>query len=295
MGRPESGSGDEAGGTLRAGSGSRGRRRLVVNADDFGRSPSINDAVLRAHRDGILTTASLMVTGEAFDEAVGIARRTPTLGVGLHLTLVQGTSVLPAARLPGLVGSDGRFLEAAPLAGFRYWARRDLREPLRLELAAQLERFRSTGLRLDHVNGHLHLHLHPVVFDLLTGHALEWGIDRFRLTRESLRMSLEVQRGRWLYRLSHALIFSVLARQAGPVLARLGIRHTDAVYGLLADGGVDEAYLLRLLPRLPLGDVELYSHPSMGRFRHELDALVSPRVRRLVESLGFERVRYQDL
>lgn len=272
-----------------------GRRRLVVNADDFGRSSSINEAILRAHREGILTTASLMVAGEAFEEAVAIARSTPTLGVGLHLTLVHGKSVLPAARIPGLVASSGRFSDNAPLAGFRYWARRDLREALGAEMAAQFERFRATGLPLDHVNGHLHLHLHPVVLDLLVGRAREWGVERVRLTRDSLRTSLRVQRGRWFYRLSHALIFSLLSRRAEPVLKRLGMRHTDAVFGLLADGVVDEGYLLKVLPELPVGDVELYSHPSLDRFRHEFEGLISPRVRRMTEELGFERVRYQDL
>lgn len=271
------------------------RRRLIVNADDFGRSRSINEAVLRAHREGILTTASLMVAGDAFDEAVAMARATPTLGVGLHLTLVHGFSVLPPNRIQGLVTPDRRFSDHAPLAGFRYWARRDLRESLRAEMAAQFERFRSTGLPLDHVNGHLHLHLHPVVFEILMGHAKEWGVDRVRLTRDSLAISRGIQRGRWMYRLSHALIFGLLSGRAAPELARLGIRHTDAVYGLLADGVVDEGYLLRLLPRMNVGDVELYAHPSMDRFRHEFDALVSPRVKRGLDDAGWERVRYWDL
>ncbi|MBL9127858.1 MAG: ChbG/HpnK family deacetylase, partial [Verrucomicrobiales bacterium] len=146
-----------------------------------------------------------------------------------------------------------------------------------------------------HVNGHLHFHLHPVVFGLLAAHAREWGIERFRLTREPWSISRTIERGRWFYRTSHTLIFAALARRAAPTLTRLGIRHTDAVFGLLADGRVDEAYLLRLLPRLPAGSIELYAHPSMDRFRHEFEALVSPRVRDAVEELGFERARYLDL
>lgn len=273
-----------------------GRTRLVVNADDFGRSRSINEAVLRAHREGILTTASLMVAGEAFEEAVAMARSTPTLGVGLHLTLVCGRSVLPPERIPGLVDARGRFSDFAPGAGFSFWARQSrLRESLRAELAAQFERFHATGLTLDHVNGHLHLHLHPVVFDLLARHAEPWGIRRMRLTRDSLAVSRRTTRGRWFYRLSHAAIFGALSRRAAPTLRRLEVRHTDAVVGLLEDGRVDEAYLLRLLPQLPSGDVELYSHPSMDRFRHEFEALVSPRVKARVAELGIERVRYQDL
>lgn len=272
------------------------RRRLIVNADDFGRSRSINEAVVRAHREGILTTASLMVAGEACDEAVALARAHPMLGVGLHLTLVCGRSVLPPAKIPGLVDAQGNFPDFAPGAGFRFWARQGaLREALRAELAAQFERFHATGLELDHVNGHLHLHLHPVVFDLLVENAAAWGIRRMRLTRDSLAISRATSRGRWGYRLSHALIFGGLSRRAAPAFHRLGWRHTDAVFGLLEDGHVDEAYLLRVLPQLPAGDLELYSHPSMDRFRHEFEALISPRVVARVDELGFERIRYQDL
>lgn len=272
------------------------RRRLIVNADDFGRSRSINEAVIRAHREGILSTASLMVAGDAFEEAVALARTYPTLGVGLHLTLVCGKSVLSPDRIPGLVDAQGNFSDFAPGAGFRFWARqRALRESLRAELAAQFERFHATGLELDHVNGHLHLHLHPVVFDLLVENAAAWGIRRMRLTRDSFAISRKTSRRRWGYRLSHALIFGLLSRRVAPTFRRLGWRHTDAVFGLLEDGLVDEAYLLRLLPKLPAGDLELYSHPSLDRFRHEFEALISPRVVARVAELGFERIRYQDL
>ena len=82
---------------------------LIVNADDFGRSHSINQAVIRAHRDGVLTTASLMVNGETFDEAVELARQHPKLGIGLHLTLVCGRASLPREKIPGLINEKGEF------------------------------------------------------------------------------------------------------------------------------------------------------------------------------------------
>lgn len=272
-----------------------GRRRLIVNADDFGRSRSINEAVVRAHEEGILTTASLMVAGEAWEEAVALAQNHPLLGVGLHLTLVCGRSVLPPSRIPGLVDTHGAFPTRPAWAGFRYWYDRRLRDALREELSAQFERFHETGLVLDHVNGHLHLHLHPVVFDLLCENARAWRIERLRLTRESLSISRQTSHGHWPYRLSHAAIFGALSRRALPAIQRLGFRHTDAVFGLLQDARVDEAYLSRLFPLLPPGTSELFAHPSMDRFRHEFDALVSPRVRSRVAGLGIELIRYQDL
>lgn len=270
-------------------------RRLVVNADDFGRSSEINQAVFRAHTEGILTTASLMVNEPGCAEAVELARKLPRLGVGLHLTFLCGRSALPPERIPGLVDRAGEFTRNPAGAGFRYFFQRGLREQLRAELRAQLLRFAATGLPLDHVNGHLHLHLHPVIFRLLMEEAARLDIRRVRLTRDLFRLDLRLARGNWLYRVSHAVIFSALARRARPELRARGIRHTRAVFGLLQNARVDEGYLLRLLPRLPAGDSELYSHPSLREFRHEFEALISPAVARRLRESGVGLIRYQDL
>src|SRR5476651_161124 len=130
-------------------------RRLIVNADDFGRSPSINQAVIRAHREGILTSASLMVKENGFDEAVKLAKENPNLGVGLHLTLLHGHSALPPEKIPGLVNSRGEFSDSPVGTGIKYFFSRNLREQLRAEIHAQFEKFHATSLPLDHINGHL--------------------------------------------------------------------------------------------------------------------------------------------
>ena len=270
-------------------------RRLIVNADDFGRSHAINEAVARAHREGILTTASLMVNGEAADEAVELARQNPRLGVGLHVSLVRGTSALTPGEIPGLVDAKGNFGNHPAGTGLRYFFSKDLRPQLEREIQVQFGKFRSTGLPLDHVNGHLHFHLHPVVFGILMNHARDRGITGFRLTRDFFRLNLRLASGHFFYRVSHALLFSLLAPRARRVLRRLGIKHTSAVFGLLQNGRVDEDYVTRLIPRLPTGDSELYSHPSLDEFKSEFDALISPRVRSLVEEHHVKLIRYQDL
>ena len=270
-------------------------RRLVVNADDFGRSASINEAVIRAHREGVLTTASLMVNEPGFEEAVALARAHPRLGVGLHLTLICGHSALPHAQVPGLVNPQGEFTNNPAGAGFRYFFQQSLREQLRAEIQAQIRKFHDTGLPLDHVNGHLHLHLHPVVFRILMETDGPLEIKHLRLTRDPLRLNFRLVSGHLIYRTLHALIFHSLSAHARPVLAGRGIRHTAAVFGLLQNARVDEHYVTRLLPALPPGDSELYSHPSLDEFKHEFDALISPRVREQVEHLGIKLIRYQDL
>ncbi len=270
-------------------------RRLIVNADDFGRSRPINQAVRRAHREWILTSASLMVNEAAADEAVEMARENPRLGVGLHLTLVCGTSALPWRAVPGLVDQNGQFSNRAVAAGLRYFADGKLRTKLREEINAQFERFHATGLTLDHVNGHLNIHLHPVIFGLLMENAIKWKISAMRLTRDRFGLNARLAGGRWLYRISHGVIFWLLCARARRPLARNGIRHTRAVFGLLQNGRVDARYVRALLPKLPEGDSELYSHPSLDLFKEEFDALINPAIKTLVAQLGIRLIRHQDL
>ncbi len=270
-------------------------RRLIVNADDFGRSASINQAVIRAHREGILTTASLMVNEPGCEEAAALARENPTLGVGLHLTLLCGHSALPSAEVPGLVNANGEFSNNPARSGFRYFFQRSLREQLRREVHAQFQKFRATRLPLDHVNGHLHLHLHPTVFRILMADASQLGIKRLRLTFDPFRLNLRAASGHLAYRALHVAIFHSLSARARPALAQRGIRHTGAVFGLLQNARVDEVYVTRLLPQLPEGDSELYSHPSLDEFKNELDALISLGVKDQVKQLGIKLIRYQDL
>jgi chitin disaccharide deacetylase len=270
-------------------------RRLIVNADDFGRSHAINHAVIRAHREGILTTASLMVNEAATDEAVALARQNPGLGVGLHLTLVCGRSALPPADIPDLVNTRHQFSRNPAASGFRYFFSAACRAQLRDEIAAQFEKFRATALPLDHVNGHLHLHLHPFVLGILCDNAKPWGIRAMRLTRDPFFLNARLASGHWFYRLSHAAVFGLLSARARPILARRDIRHTGAVFGLLQNARVDEGFATKLLPLLPAGDSELYSHPSLDQFKNEFDALVNPSIRALVRQLGIQLIRYQDL
>ena len=270
-------------------------RRLIVNADDFGRSPSINQAVVRAHREGVLTTASLMVSESSFDEAVKLAKENPKLGVGLHLTLLMGHSALPPEKIPGLVNSRGEFSNSPVGVGMSYFFKRTLSEQLRAEIHAQFGKFHATGLPLDHVNGHLHLHLHPVIFKILLEDAGQLGIQRMRLTRDCLARSWRMTSGHWFYRVSHAAIYEWLSRRAREPLFQRGIKHAQITFGLLQNARVDEKYILKLLPELPPGDSELYSHPSLDEFKPEFDALVSPRVNELLKKLGIELIRYQDL
>jgi len=268
--------------------------RLIVNADDFGISDSANRAIERAHREGILTSASLMVAGDAAAAAVQIARNNPRLGVGLHSVLVCGRSVLPPKEIPGLVDEQGRFTNQPVVAGMSYFFWPGLQAQVRREVLAQFERFQATGLALDHVNGHLNFHLHPGVFRVLLDEAEALGIRSVRLTRDPLIQNLRLASGEYLYRLSHAAVFGALSRRCEPFLASHHLRHAGRTYGLLQNSRVTEEYLLRLLPELQPGTWELYCHADEDAHRHELEALLSPRVRQVIEARGIQLCRYSD-
>ncbi len=134
-----------------------------------------------------------------------------------------------------------------------------------------------------------------MVFAILMDDAAALGIRHLRLTRDCLARSRRMTKGRWLYRASHALIFELLARRAREPLRRRSIRHAQITFGLLQTAWVDEAYVLKLLPELPAGDSELYSHPSLTEAKPEFEALISPRVIDRVRELGIRLIRYQDL
>jgi hopanoid biosynthesis associated protein HpnK len=268
---------------------------LIVTADDFGLHASVNQAVERAHRGGILSAASLMVGAAAAGDALARARAYPALRIGLHLVLADGEPCLPRCLIPDLVDASGRFGSRMVRDGFRFFFLPRVRTQLALEIRAQFEEFAATGLALDHLNAHKHFHLHPTVLSLI----LEIGRD-FGL--RAVRLPLEHGLPFWL----RPWLFLLRAR-----LRAAGIRHNDYIVGLRRSGRFDEAALLAALRELPASGVgELYLHPalesgaaiaaSMTDYRHaeEYSALVSPRVRQARDGLrarGFRFGGYADL
>jgi predicted glycoside hydrolase/deacetylase ChbG (UPF0249 family) len=177
----------------------------------------------------------------------------------------------------------------------KYFFNRKLREQLRAEIRAQFEKFHQTGLPMDHVNGHLHFHLHPTIFKILMQDSETLGIRHLRFTRDCFSRSRRMARGKFFTRLTHAIIFEFLSGHARKILDAKKIRYAQITFGLLQDSRVDEAYILKLLPELPPGDSELYSHPSLDKFKHEFAALISPRVKAEIKKRDIELIRYQDL
>jgi chitin disaccharide deacetylase len=280
-------------------------RELIINADDFGLSQGANRAIITAFREGILTSASLMVGGAAFDQAVSLAMENRGLQVGLHLTLVHGRAALPADEIPGLVDREGRFTNDPVRAGMRYFFEKGLRKQLFREIERQIQQVRGTGITLSHIDGHLNIHMHPVVFDILLELMPKYGISSFRLTREALLPNLAVDRQRLIGKLLDAFIFSSLARRCRSKLEELGISCAAEVKGLLNSGRMTEGYLLQALDSIKEGVTEIYFHPGcypcsalqglMPDYLHEqeLAALTSPRVKEKLALLGVTLRNYR--
>ena len=240
-------------------------KRLIVTADDFGASIPINEAVELGHRNGILTSASLMIAGRAADDAVARARRLPRLGVGLHVTLVDGHPVLPAREISELVGADGRFLDTALPVVLRLAVSPRARRQAAAEIRAQLEAFRRTGLPLDHVDGHHHLHLHPTIQRILVRLAREYGIRFVRVPNEPFTTARRAMGDRWALRLASAMLLHGRTEAMRRRLRRGGIASNDQVLGLIDSGHMRPERLKAFLRALPDGVSELYLHPATRR------------------------------
>ncbi len=280
-------------------------KELIVNADDFGLSSGANRAVIQAWKEGVLTSASLMVGGKGFEEAVALALDNPGLQVGLHLTLIQGRSVLPAHSIPGLADYLGDFPVNPVSAGMRYFFHKSIRGELVREIEAQILRFRETGIPLSHIDGHLNIHMHPTVFDILAELMPKHGISSFRLTNEKLSGDPCRDGKRRFGKKVDAFIFGRLARRCAPVLDRLGISHAVQVKGLLNSGNMTEECLLKMLDSAGDGVTEIYFHPGclpdtvltalMPDYLHgeELKALTSNEVKEKISRLGIRLRNYR--
>jgi chitin disaccharide deacetylase len=259
-------------------------KQLVITADDFGAAPAVNEAVEAAHRGGVLTAASLMVAAPAAHEAIVRARRLPSLRVGLHLVLVEGTPVLPASKVSRLLDANGRLRTDLATFGATIAFDRRARRELAAEIRAQLAAFRDSGLALDHCNAHKHFHLHPVVAALLTEIGPSFGLRALRVPLEP-RWVLEKAEPRTPWSPAH--LAAPFARALRRRVRAAGLIAADHVFGLQWSGQMTRGRLCGLIRNLPEGLSEIYLHPATdaypgaapgSRYREELEALMAPAV-----------------
>ncbi len=287
---------------------------LIVNADDFGLSERVNQGIIEAHQQGLVTSTSLMANGDAFDQAVALTRTAPTLGVGIHLNLTDGRPLSPAAQIPSLVTKDLMF-EAGPIRLVQKLLAGTARlSHIERELRAQIERTLAAGIVPTHLDGHQHVHAWPSVSAMVIRLAVEYGIRGIRCSAEH-PVDLTGLLGRhpqsrgsilWQIAIGRALAFLTL-RQRGH-MRQAGLVYPSRFYGFTHTGYLDESALQMILRNIQGGSSELMCHPGyldqaldsgptrLKRQRErELVALTHPAMKSLVSQLGIRLGTYRDL
>ncbi len=286
-------------------------KELILNADDFGYTRGVNEGIIRAHREGILTSATLMANGPAFDDAVERAIANPKLGVGCHLVLTGGLSVAPREEIPSLADREGRLPRSLGALVARLSVGSVRTKEIETELRAQLGKIRRAGIELTHVDTHKHTHVHPRVMAAVGRVAQEFGITRVRNPVEKLGDSWRTARS------EHAGLVGNMAASASvravgawfkSISRKYGLHSPDHFLGLALTGRLSADALCRLIDTLPDGRTEIMSHPGVcdaelvksgSRLQQqrqtELDGLLSAEARHAVEAKGIRLISYRDL
>lgn len=288
-------------------------KRVIITGDDFGLAEPVNEAVERAHREGVLTTTSLLIGSARAPDAISRARRNPALSVGLHLAVCEGIPILPREQIPDLVDGRGELL--GPIrAALTFFLLPRSKAQLEREIRAQFAAFEATGLALDHVNGHNNMHMHPVVLPILIRVAREYRVRAVRLSFEPLLASARAGRWRgslaageyrrprspfWL-RFSQWCAMAPWGRYVKWRYQRAGFLVNDYLFGIYECGGMDLDMLVGVVKNLPEGLSEIHCHPAtrgcaelqglMPDYQQqaELAALISPLLRETLSACGVQ-------
>ncbi|MBN2199432.1 MAG: ChbG/HpnK family deacetylase [Candidatus Aminicenantes bacterium] len=281
-------------------------KRLIINADDFGLSHSVNEGVVFAHRSGVLTSATLMVNTPGFEEAVRLAEEHPRLGVGLHLNWVRGRPVSPPEAVPSLVDRRGLFFSSGAAFLKKLFSGRIRTEDLEREARAQVERALGAGIRLSHFDSEKNVHVFPRLMDVVVGLAGAYGIRKVRFINEfgfSRSPSQTLK----------AFLLSLACRRSAARLRRAGIVIADRFYGICNSGRITAGRLMKIFGGLKDGSAEVMVHPGLvdrelesmeetmgtyyiNRYREgELKALTDPRLPGEARRLGVRLISFHDL
>jgi hopanoid biosynthesis associated protein HpnK len=284
-------------------------RNLIVNADDLGWTAGVNRGVAEAHRNGIVTSASLLANGSAFAEAAELAR-TRGLGVGVHLNLSDGPPISSHEAVPTLVNSSGEF-EGGPDSLLLKIATRGLSmREVETEWEAQISKIRAAGVEATHLDGHKHVHMLPGLFEIALRLAKRHGIGAIRVSHEAsgLRAALSTGKLRAAVVLKQGVQargLKLLARDAREQADRAGVSTADYFCGIAQTGELTKEGVARLLRSLPEGTTELMCHPGyadealrntatrlQGSREKEVEILTDTEIRNLVASQGIRLIDY---
>ena len=241
-----------------------------------------------------------MVSATAANDAITQAKNLPELNVGLHLVLSNGKATLPASEIPALVNSKGDFETNQVSSGIKMFFSAEAKTQLEKEIRAQFEAFKVTGLRLDHVNAHKHMHLHPTVFDLIIRIGKDYRLTAIRIPNEPPLESIINNKKERLQRNLRWIFFKPFVSRMKKKCGINNIKFNDTIYGLHDCGHMNIDKLIRIIPHILDGITEIYTHPATERwddidpaandyeFEAEYKALIHARIKRAVEKFNIE-------
>jgi chitin disaccharide deacetylase len=289
-------------------------RRLIVNADDFGFTAGVNRAIVEAHTRGIVTSSTLMANGQAFEDAVRLAKTVPRLSVGCHVVLIDGEPVVDAKQLPSLAsGHSGNARFGNSLKSFAARALTGRLDPgeIENEVSAQIRKLQSAGLTVSHVDTHKHTHLFPAVLRPLLRAARACGVHAVRNPfgpRKPLKSSELLTRPSLWTRYAEVRILRALAGKFREAASRENFVTPDGTLGIVVTGALDEKIFRAVAEIIPEGTWEFVCHPgynddelkaSRTRLREsretELRVLTMPEARELLSSQGIALISYHEM
>lgn len=277
--------------------------RLIIHADDFGLTETINEGIIHAYTKGIVTSTSIAANGSAFKHAVELHRLNPKLDVGIHLTLIEEWPLLETNQISSLVNQNGQFHQHAITFVKKYLTKKICPKEIEHELEAQIKKVIDYGIRISHVDSHQHLHVLPGIVSIILNLMEKYNIPAIRLPCEKINLRIMMSSGVSFTRVIHLVILNLLCSKVKnrPAL------HTDYFAGFLYSGCLHKKNFERLINHLPRhGTCEIMCHPGMdtqnihyGHWRYhwsdELMALTDPKISNLIRQKGFQLTSYQDL
>jgi chitin disaccharide deacetylase len=285
-------------------------RRLIINADDFGLTPGVNRAILEAHTQGVVTSATLMANASAFDHAVQLSRSAPSFDLGCHIVLVDGSPVSPPSEIPTLMdgGRQGEFERNLGSFAARALRRRLNPEQIEREAMAQISKLQAASIAVSHIDTHKHLHVLPQILRPLLRAAKACGISAIRNPFGRIAFSLIAGRPKLWKRWGEVAVLNALASKFCRAVQAEGMITPNGSLGIAATGALDEPLFRLVLENIPEGTWEFITHPGYNdadlkrvrtRLRHsreiELRLLASAKTRESLVRDGIELISYRNL
>jgi hopanoid biosynthesis associated protein HpnK len=289
-------------------------KKLIVNADDFGLTAKVNEAIIDGHWRGLISSTSLLANGEAFESAVDLSRQAPRLGIGVHLNLSEGKPVAPGSSIPSLTQGTEFFARAPGELSRAIFLGQVSTADIERELRAQIEKVLAAGIAPTHLDSHKHVHALPALGKIAIKVAGEYEIGAIRGVAESSSALVSLLRrypratATIIRQRLNGCALGLISRGWRRQLRRAGIACASRFYGLTATGFLDEEILGEILSRLPDGTSELMCHPGivdnalrrtptrlLDQREVEYRALTQPAMKRLVQDLGIQLVNYREM